>query len=225
MTKQECAVIMAHTGITLLKGKDSRFFNEYVDYLFDRHLKKSEIKRLSEEIKEKSREDFETIMENAVDMEAVFEDIDKFLSDDIKIHDVDTADLAMLISCVGVDDDDDELEDDVCDGESCPNWKICDADLKEEYLLNNGLIAPREKLGILGHDNVNHPKHYQTESGIEAIDLIEAFTSNLSGIEAVCTGNVLKYMCRWNEKNGIEDVRKAEWYIKKLLNRLEKDGK
>ena len=60
-------------------------------------------------------------------------------------------------------------------------------------------------------DNVNHPAHYQTRSGLEAIDVIEAFTDGLSGIEAVCTGNALKYLCRWKMKNGTEDLRKAIW--------------
>ena len=43
---------------------------------------------------------------------------------------------------------------------------------------------------------VSHPSHYQSESGLEVIDVIEAFTSDLKGIEATDTGNVLKYMCR-----------------------------
>ena len=70
-------------------------------------------------------------------------------------------------------------------------------------------------------DNVNHPAHYQTRSGLEAIDVIEAFTDGLSGIEAVCTGNALKYLCRWKMKNGAEDLRKAVWYINKLIETVE----
>ena len=69
-------------------------------------------------------------------------------------------------------------------------------------------------------DNVNHPKHY-VRNGLETIDVIEAFTSNLTGYEAVCTGNALKYLCRWKEKNGIEDLKKAEWYLKRLIAKLE----
>lgn len=69
-------------------------------------------------------------------------------------------------------------------------------------------------------DLVNHPQHYQTTSGLETIDVIEAFTEDLTGIEAVCTGNALKYICRWNKKNGIEDINKAIWYLKKLREHL-----
>lgn len=71
-------------------------------------------------------------------------------------------------------------------------------------------------------DNVNHPRHY-IRGGLETIDVIEAFTSDLNGIEAVCTGNALKYLCRWKEKNGVEDLKKARWYITKLINTLEEE--
>jgi len=67
-------------------------------------------------------------------------------------------------------------------------------------------------------DNVNHPAHYQSKSGLETIDVIEAFTEGLNGIEAVCTGNALKYLCRWKHKNGVEDLKKATWYIRRLID-------
>lgn len=72
-------------------------------------------------------------------------------------------------------------------------------------------------------DMVNHPPHYQTGRGFEAIDVIEAYTSDLKGIEATDTGNVIKYMCRWKNKNGIQDLKKAEWYLQHLIKHLEKE--
>lgn len=71
-------------------------------------------------------------------------------------------------------------------------------------------------------DNVNHPKHYQSKSGLETIDVIEAFTEDLAGGEATNTGNVLKYMCRWKSKNGLEDLKKARWYLDRLIGIVEK---
>lgn len=68
-------------------------------------------------------------------------------------------------------------------------------------------------------DNVNHPKHYISTTGLETIDVIEAFTSDLVGLEAVCTANILKYICRWKHKNGIEDLKKAQWYLNKLIEK------
>lgn len=71
-------------------------------------------------------------------------------------------------------------------------------------------------------DNVNHPQHYQSKSGLETIDVIEAFTEGLVGGEATNTGNVLKYMCRWKNKNGLEDLKKARWYLNRLIGIVEK---
>lgn len=72
-------------------------------------------------------------------------------------------------------------------------------------------------------DDVNHPVHYQSESGLEVIQVIEAFTSELKGCEATHTGNILKYMCRWKKKNGIQDLKKAKWYLERLINHVEKE--
>lgn len=70
------------------------------------------------------------------------------------------------------------------------------------------------------NDNVNHPAHY-TQGGIECIEAIEAAVNELSGIEAVCTGNAIKYLWRWKSKNGTEDLKKAIWYINKLIEEKE----
>lgn len=72
---------------------------------------------------------------------------------------------------------------------------------------------------------VSHPDHYQSEDGLETITVIEAFTKNLTGIEATDTGNVLKYMCRWKKKNGLQDLKKAKWYLEHLINHVEKETK
>lgn len=70
-------------------------------------------------------------------------------------------------------------------------------------------------------DNVNHPKHY-TQGGIECIDAIKAATVGKSGIEAVCVANVVKYLWRYEEKNGVEDVKKARWYLERLIEEMDK---
>lgn len=68
---------------------------------------------------------------------------------------------------------------------------------------------------------VSHPAHYQSETGLEVIDVIEAFTFDLKGIEATDTGNILKYMCRWKQKNGLQDLKKAMWYLTHLIEHVE----
>ena len=66
------------------------------------------------------------------------------------------------------------------------------------------------------YDNVNSPSHYQGK--VECIDCIESATAGLNGIEAFCTGNAIKYLYRWKKKNGIEDLKKAKWYIDKIIS-------
>jgi len=68
---------------------------------------------------------------------------------------------------------------------------------------------------------VSHPDHYQSETGMEVIDVIEAFTFDLKGIEATDTGNIIKYMCRWKKKNGLQDLKKAMWYLQHLIDHVE----
>lgn len=69
-------------------------------------------------------------------------------------------------------------------------------------------------------DNVNHPKHY-TQGVVECIDALAAATINLKGLDAVCTANAIKYLWRWDQKNGVEDLKKARWYIDKLVKENE----
>lgn len=69
------------------------------------------------------------------------------------------------------------------------------------------------------HDAVSHPSHY-TAGGIECIEALKAATTRLNGIEAVCTANAIKYLWRWKDKNGAEDIRKAIWYCERLLKEI-----
>lgn len=68
-------------------------------------------------------------------------------------------------------------------------------------------------------DAIN-PDHYK-QGKIECIEALEAATVNKTGIEAVCTANVIKYLWRYEAKNGLEDVKKAKWYLEKLIEKLE----
>ena len=70
-------------------------------------------------------------------------------------------------------------------------------------------------------DKVN-PSHYR-QGKIECIEALEAATINLKGLEAICTANAIKYMWRWKEKNGVEDLKKAMWYIEKLITSQPKE--
>lgn len=71
-------------------------------------------------------------------------------------------------------------------------------------------------------EKVNHPDHYQSETGLETIDIIDAITFDLKGIVAFDIGNVVKYISRFTKKNGLEDLKKASWYLSDAIERIEK---
>lgn len=68
------------------------------------------------------------------------------------------------------------------------------------------------------HDPVNHPSHYTNHpSGIECIEITRHMGFNL--------GNSIKYIWRADMKNGLEDLKKAAWYIQDEINKREKAPK
>lgn len=68
-------------------------------------------------------------------------------------------------------------------------------------------------------DNVNHPSHY-TSGAIECIDAIKA-SLGPQGFADYCQGNITKYVWRYKFKNGVEDLKKAAWYLQCLIGELE----
>ena len=70
-------------------------------------------------------------------------------------------------------------------------------------------------------DNVNKPSHYQGSKGLESIEVIDNFIGDLQGMAAWSWGNVVKYVLRFHKKNGVEDLKKAEFYLKRLIEELE----
>jgi Protein of unknwon function (DUF3310) len=69
-------------------------------------------------------------------------------------------------------------------------------------------------------DMVNSPSHY-TQGSIECIDAIAEVVKHLDGMEAMCTGNAIKYLWRWRHKNGVEDLKKAVWYIQRMIDEFD----
>ena len=67
-------------------------------------------------------------------------------------------------------------------------------------------------------DMVNSPPHYNA-TGVECIDAIAAATGE--GFEYYLQGNIMKYVWRYRYKNGTEDLKKARWYLDKLITEVE----
>lgn len=78
---------------------------------------------------------------------------------------------------------------------------------------------PKQYLSELkSKEMVNHPSHYQTSSGMEVIDVIEAFNLGF------CLGNVVKYILRAGHKDDIlQDLKKAKWYLEREIATIEKN--
>jgi len=103
---------------------------------------------------------------------------------------------------------------------------LCEEKLFEQFT-DDELIAAHAELCVPTkdkrceeHDAVEHPAHYN-QGGIECIEAIKAATVGKKGIEAVCTANAIKYLWRFEAKNGIEDVKKAAWFVNRLIVELE----
>ena len=67
-------------------------------------------------------------------------------------------------------------------------------------------------------DMINNPKHYNTTE-IECIDAIKGMLGD--EFPAYLQGNITKYLWRFKNKNGVEDLKKAQWYLNKLINQYE----
>ena len=101
------------------------------------------------------------------------------------------------------------------------------------FLVNEGLISKPEQPEIKfvkaerndavepTDDAVQHPSHY-TQGGIECIEAIKA-SMTADGFCDYCKGNIIKYIWRWRDKGGVEDLKKASVYLNWLINAA--DGK
>ena len=69
-------------------------------------------------------------------------------------------------------------------------------------------------------DMVNHPPHY-ADTRIECIDAIEAMVEKWDGISGALGANILKYLWRHKGKTPVESLKKARWYLDRLIKHIE----
>lgn len=95
------------------------------------------------------------------------------------------------------------------------NFKEADEKFQELMKsVNDRLIAINS---VTTSDNIKSPNHYVSESGIEVFDVQEAFIHELKGMSASYWCNIVKYILRFQRKNGVEDLKKAKYYLEKLI--------
>ena len=73
------------------------------------------------------------------------------------------------------------------------------------------------------HDPVTNPRHYSKNGGIECIEAIEA-SMEKNEFRGFAKGNVIKYVWRYEDKNGLEDLKKARWYLDLLIFSMENEA-
>ena len=78
--------------------------------------------------------------------------------------------------------------------------------------------AEPERKETKSNDNIISPNHYTSDKGIEVFDVQEAFIHELKGMSASYWCNIVKYILRFQRKNGVEDLKKAKYYLEKLID-------
>jgi len=88
---------------------------------------------------------------------------------------------------------------------------------EENDVLDNALGELMERIRT-NTESVSHPAHYGGADNVyEAINVIEAYDMGF------LDGNVLKYLLRYKKKNGLEDLKKAKWYLERLITNIENE--
>jgi hypothetical protein len=105
---------------------------------------------------------------------------------------------------------------------TAPHWETSVYARKPTYAAIQGMEKKEEQLGLPFEDKVNSPPHYG-QGKIECIDYIKDFLTPEEFI-GYLRGNIAKYLHRFRYKNGIEDLKKAEWYLKYLTQFLQEQG-
>lgn len=93
--------------------------------------------------------------------------------------------------------------------------------IKKEDGFNRYICQIVEEIEVYQKDNIN-PDHYK-HGTIETIDYLVAISKDMHPQHVFCISNAIKYLSRFHKKNGIEDVKKAQWYVNKLIEIMEKD--
>ena len=91
--------------------------------------------------------------------------------------------------------------------------------------INSGTTSDNRELKCKGNkglswyngDNIISPNHYASDKGFEVFDVQEAFIHELKGMSASYWCNIVKYILRFQKKNGVEDLKKAKYYLEKLI--------
>ena len=98
--------------------------------------------------------------------------------------------------------------------------------VKERFEMNSPVdeckIVDKEEKPKNEPDLVNHPSHYETGK-FECIEVMEEALGR-DVVKGFCIGNAFKYLYRAKRKNGLEDLKKAQWYLNRVISMEEEDS-
>ena len=124
-----------------------------------------------------------------------------------------------------------------CSDTDCPNYEqvyqpmICYAfkaknlddafgDIRKPDIITPFVETTSTPKTTYNFDKVDKPSHY-VRNGVECIDLIKTMTKGMDGYEGYLVGNIIKYLFRADQKNGVEDCKKAKKYVEFLIKEKE----
>ena len=99
----------------------------------------------------------------------------------------------------------------------------------EEYMASLNIPMEQRFNGTASYDVISKPKHYMLfeEEGIEVRDVIEKLVDKCgvnSGMFISDYVQLMQYLMRFMDKNGVEDLKKARWYLDKMIQAFAKDS-
>lgn len=83
------------------------------------------------------------------------------------------------------------------------------------------VVVGKEAAAAATPDTVNHPSHYN-QTKVECIDVVDDLTATLPPGDGYYVGAIIKYLYRYPMKGGAESLRKARWYLDRLISHVEK---
>ena len=95
---------------------------------------------------------------------------------------------------------------------ACSSWETASY---EQIVTDYTRAFPETDEAPSPADNVNHPSHYETGK-FECIDVMIE-TQGIEAVKNFCICNAFKYLYRAKKKNGLEDYKKAKWYLEKYI--------
>ena len=142
--------------------------------------------------------------------------------DDADIDNVDTQYIKVILTTDNPENPTIVEDSKIHEWKKGPTQKGIIEGFKELLSLASGEIECKDEVLITAAaDAVNHPGHYETGK-FECIEVMQ----EALGIDAVknfCICNAFKYLYRHKRKNGLEDIKKAKWYIDKFLELSEEE--